>query len=183
MQILGLDAGGTPRKWLSLEEAVTYHAKGQVVWQYGERSFTARGGYQNDGSQSIIETQSIIAIKGQGFDTGKRREVPLSNKTLFGRDQHMCAYCGKQYVSHRLSRDHIVPKSRGGLDVWMNVVTACKDCNCYKDDKMLNECGLELRFLPYVPNYSEKLLLENRNILGCQMEFLKATLPKHSRLV
>lgn len=182
MLILGLDVSGSPRKWLTFEDAITYFAKGQVVWSLGDSVFKARGGYQNSGEQSIIETTSIIAIKGTGFDV-KRREVPLSNRTLFGRDRHDCAYCGQRFVTNQLSRDHIVPKSRGGLDIWSNVVTACKHCNNKKDDRLLSECGMQLLYLPYVPSFSEKLILENRNILADQHEFLKASLPKNSRLL
>ena len=182
MFILGLDVSGTPRKWLSFEEAIVYHAKHQVVWSLGENVFRARGGIQNSGKQSIIETSSIIAIKGTGFDV-KRREVPLSNRTLFHRDRHDCAYCGHRFVSNQLSRDHIVPKSRGGLDTWTNVVTACKHCNNKKDDRLLIECDMQLLYLPYVPSFNEKLLIENRNILADQHEFLRAGLPKNSRLL
>lgn len=179
--ILGLDVSGHPRRWLTLEDAVTYHAKNQVAWEFGSEKFIARGGIQNDGTQSVIETASVIAIKGQGFEV-KRRDVPLTNRTLFGRDRSICAYCGKTFKHHNLSRDHIVPKSRGGLDVWTNVVTACKDCNCDKDDQLLSECGMDLLYVPYVPSFSEKLILENRFILFDQMEMLKHHLPKHSRL-
>lgn len=183
-RILALDLSGTPRAWISLNDAVTYHAKGNVGWEYGDHEFVARGGYQSDGKQSIIKTKSIIAVKAEnGFAIEKvRREVVLSNKTLFGRDQHICAYCGREFGSKHLSRDHIVPKSRGGLDKWMNVVTACRDCNCDKDDQLLSECGMHLLYLPYVPNHAEKLLLEGHTILEDQMSFLKARLPKNSRL-
>jgi hypothetical protein len=184
-KILALDVSGTPRSWISLNDAVTYHAKGNVAWEYGDSYFTARGGYQSDGKQSIIKTASIIAVKAEnGFAIEKvRREVVLSNKTLFGRDRNICAYCGRTFSSHKLSRDHILPRSRGGLDKWMNVVTACRDCNCDKDDQLLSECNMQLLYLPYVPSHAEKLLLEGHNILGDQMDFLKSRLGKNSRLL
>jgi len=181
MQILALDVAGHPRSWISFNDAITYHAKGQVVWQLGDNSFMARGGYQKDGRQSIIETNSIISIRSDKFNTSDRN-VPLSNKTLFGRDRRTCGYCGQGFKDHQMSRDHIVPKSKGGTDTWMNVVAACRWCNCKKDDLTVVEAGMPLLYLPYVPSFSEKLLLENRNILGDQHDFLKQTLPKNSRL-
>jgi hypothetical protein len=51
----------------------------------------------------------------------------------------------------------VVPRSRGGADVWENVVAACRRCNHYKGDRHLRELGLELRALPYVPNFAEYL--------------------------
>lgn len=184
-RILALDVSGTPRRWISLEDAVTHHAKGQVAWEYGDATFVAHGGYNHNGDQSIIKTASIIAVRAaNGFAIEKlRREVVLTNHTLFGRDRHTCAYCGREFMPKKLSRDHIIPRSRGGLDTWMNVVTACQDCNCDKDDQMLSECNMELLYLPYVPSHAEKLLLEGKNILADQMEFLKSRLPKNSRLL
>lgn len=184
-QILALDMSGTPRAWVSFNDAITYHAKGNVAWQYGDHEFVARGGYQNDGTQSIIKTAPIIAVRAEnGFAIEKiRRDVVLSNRTLFGRDRYMCAYCGRTLAPRQLSREHIVPTSRGGKDTWMNVVTSCFDCNCDKDNRLLSECGMHLLYVPYVPSHAERLILEGRNVLGCQMEFLKARLSKNSRLL
>jgi hypothetical protein len=181
MRVLALDASGTPRDWISLEKAICHYATNEVAWEYGDTRFTARGGHNKDGVQSRIDVASIIAIKSNAgyFRHGK---VVLNNNTLFGRDKHTCAYCGRGFASHKLSRDHVIPKSRGGLDVWTNVVTACKDCNCDKDDQLLSECGMELLYLPYTPTHSEKLLLSGRNILEDQMTFLRSRLPKNSRL-
>lgn len=182
-KILALDAQGTPRAWIPLKKAISYHATDSVAWEYGDEEFVYRGGYQN-GKQSMIYTKSIIAVKSEGdFAIAKlKREVVLSNKTLFGRDQCMCAYCGRTFVPKKLSRDHVIPRSRGGQDIWMNVVTACFDCNCDKDDRLLKECGMELLYAPYVPSFAEKLLLEGHNVLQDQMDFLRQRLPKNSRL-
>ena len=84
---------------------------------------------------------------------------------------------------HDLSRDHIVPKSRGGENVWMNVVTACRSCNSRKGSKTLKEARMELLYAPYVPTHYEHLLLQNRTVLACQMEYLMTGLPKNSRLL
>ena len=183
MSVLALDISGIPRHWISHESAITYHAKGMVAWSLGEVVAKFRGGVQNDGSESYIETPSIIAIKGHGFDVRKHGKVALSNKTLFGRDRHVCAYCGGHFPNyHQLSRDHITPKSKGGVNTWTNVVTACKKCNNDKDDKTLKESGMELLYVPYVPSYFEAMILQNRNILADQMEYLLSGVPKHSRI-
>jgi len=183
MSVLALDVSGIPRQWISYESAVTYHARNVVVWSLGEVVAKFRGGIQNDGTVSYIETPSIIAIKGNGFDPNKHGKVALSNKTLFGRDRHICAYCGNHFAnSNSLSRDHIIPKSRGGTNNWMNVVTACKPCNGDKDSKTLKESGMELLYVPYVPNHFENMILQNRNILADQMEYLMSGIPKHSRI-
>jgi hypothetical protein len=39
---------------------------------------------------------------------------------------HQCAYCGSE---EKLTIDHILPQSKGGLDVTKNVVCCCHNCN------------------------------------------------------
>lgn len=183
MAILALDVGGVPRQWVSHDDAITYYAKKAVAWSMGEVIAKYHGGVQQDGTVSYIEAPSIIAIRGHGFNP-KQSHVPLNNKTLFGRDRHICAYCAGHFVSaNNLSRDHIMPRSRGGLDNWMNVVTACRKCNTHKGSKTLKEARLELVYVPYVPNHFESLILQNRNILADQMDYLMAGVPKHSRII
>ena len=184
MSVLALDIGGIPRQWISYDDAITYHAKDAVAWSMGEIVARYRGGIQNDGTMSYIETPSIIAIKGHGFDPRKHGMVALTNKTLFGRDRNVCAYCGDHFPnSNHLSRDHIMPKSKGGTNSWMNVVTACKDCNSKKSDKTLKESRMELLYAPYVPNHYENMILQHRTILADQMEYLLQGVPKHSRIL
>ncbi len=48
-----------------------------------------------------------------------------------------CFYCGCS--DHPLTRDHVVPISRGGLDDFGNVVPACGRCNASKGARTLDE--------------------------------------------
>lgn len=95
----------------------------------------------------------------------------------------MCLYCLKTGADRDLTRDHIVPVSRGGRDEWANVATACRSCNHRKSDRRLEEIGLKLNAVPYVPNYAEWMILKNRNILADQMAFLKQQVPKQRRIL
>jgi hypothetical protein len=184
MSILALDISGVPQKWINYEDAITYHAKKSVAWSMGEVVARFRGGVQRNGETSYIETTSIIAIRGHGFDISKRSLVGLSNRTLFGRDKMICAYCGGKFPNYKdLSRDHIVPVSRGGLNTWKNCVTSCKSCNSTKNNKLLSELGWELLYVPYSPNHAENMILLGRNILADQMNYLTQMVPKHSRLL
>src|SRR5437016_13559503 len=60
-----------------------------------------------------------------------RRQV--TNTFLFARDSYRCQYCHRHRGQLRgrefLTRDHIIPLSRGGDNGWANVVTACSPCN------------------------------------------------------
>ena len=52
----------------------------------------------------------------------------------------------------RLTRDHLLPRSKGGTDEWLNVVTACSSCNHRKDDRLLKDVGRSTRVTPWVPS-------------------------------
>lgn len=183
MAVLALDVSGIPRTWISNDDAISYHAKNLVAWTLGDIVARYNGGIQKNGTRSYLETPSIIAVKGHGFDFRKHNKVVLTNKTLFARDRNICAYCGVNFGHTKLSRDHIVPKYHGGADEWMNVVTACYTCNQAKGCKTLKQAHMELLYVPYEPNHYEHLLLQNRHVLADQMEYLISGVPKHSRLL
>jgi 5-methylcytosine-specific restriction endonuclease McrA len=182
MHVLALDITGTPREWIGAEEAVKYMATDSVAWSIGNEVIRYRGGYQHSGAQSVVTCNSIIALKGKSLET-TNYQVMLTNKTLFGRDRYRCAYCGNKYFSHLLSRDHIVPTSRGGANSWQNCITACGGCNNYKGNKLLSELDMHLLFQPYVPNLYEAMAISNRMILPEQLAYLQAGFPQHSRLL
>jgi 5-methylcytosine-specific restriction endonuclease McrA len=179
--VLTVDLGGLPQAWVDLEEAITYHAKQIVAWSTGGVVREFRGGWRRDGTRSRIATKSILAIKGSA---GRPlSHVPgLTNAMLFTRDRHLCAYCGTRHLSRDLSRDHVVPVSRGGRDSWTNSVTACRSCNTRKGNRSPELANMPLLYVPYVPNRHEHFILRNRRILADQMEYLLAGVPKTSRL-
>ena len=52
-----------------------------------------------------------------------------------------------------LTRDHVIPISRGGLNVWQNVVTACSPCNTRKANHMPTEIGMHPLSPPSEPHF------------------------------
>lgn len=183
--VLALDIAGSPFDWIPAQDAVLYYATGKVAWELGDQDMVFRGGYARSGVQSKITVKPIIAIAGSEIMARMlRAELPLSNLNylLFKRDRYTCAYCGNRYAQGDLSRDHILPQSRGGKDTWMNCVTACRSCNQEKDDKLVEQFR-PLLYVPYVPCRAEHYLLSGRNVLADQHDYLAAQLPKHSRLL
>lgn len=181
-RILRLNVAGQPVDWVRWEEAVCLYARELVVWTIGESVLRVRGGYSRMGGvQSVLNVHSIIACEGRVV-TEDRSVPPLTNSGLFARDHNLCLYCGQTFADSTLTRDHVVPKSRGGMDKWDNVVAACKRCNHHKGNRLLHDCNLELLALPYVPNIAEYLALTNSGrILGDQMSFLESQFGKHSK--
>ena len=184
--ILTLDMAGNPHQWINHEDAAYYYAKGLVAWDFGE-SCTLHGGTSRiTQQQSTLNMSSIIAIKGKMLkaEQMQRYNKPtLTNKSLFGRDRHLCAYCGDVFTEAELTRDHVVPTSKNGVNDWNNCVSSCKRCNNSKGDRTPEQWGTHLLYLPYTPCRSEYLILTNRRIVHDQMEFLLKRVNKHSRLL
>jgi len=65
---------------------------------------------------------------------------PEKRARIYKRDNHSCMYCGDSIYDTPdmvLTLDHVVPKELGGGNEHTNLVTACKSCNCSKQDKPL----------------------------------------------
>ena len=109
--ILTLDQHGVPHRWVSWQHACVYVARDLVAWDAGNTQFIFHGGTNRiTGERSELATSSIIAIRGKALSGKSLHPVPpLSNRELFHRDRHICAYCAKEFSGQRLTRDHIVP--------------------------------------------------------------------------
>jgi len=68
----------------------------------------------------------------------------LSRKNILLRDRNTCQYCGAVLASGELTLDHVVPRSRGGLSTWENLVACCHPCNHRKGNQLLIETDLKL---------------------------------------
>ena len=183
-RILRLNRAGLPVDWVSWQEAVCLYSRDLVVWTLGEEVLRIRGGYSRAlRRRSELGIHSIIACDGR-LTVPQRSLPPLTNRALFRRDRNLCLYCGGHFQDTELTRDHVMPRSRGGSDTWDNVVAACKRCNHQKGHRLVGETRLELLALPYVPNFAEYLALINSGrILGDQMDFLRTQFTKESRLL
>lgn len=80
-----------------------------------------------------------------------RNAVKFNRRNIFLRDENCCQYCGRRYGSHRLSLDHVMPKSRGGPTNWENIVCCCLDCNVKKGGRTPHEAGMALMRAPRKP--------------------------------
>jgi len=172
--ILKLDVGGLPVSWIRWQTAATLYARERVRWEAGEEHFVVFGGISAaTGRRSQLRIGSIIAVA----DRSRRFQGSasmLTNRTLFQRDRNLCLYCGREFSLRELTRDHIIPVSRGGESIWENCVAACRACNQRKDNRTPEEAGMKLLAVPYIPNLAEYLILSNRKILADQMEFLQS---------
>jgi 5-methylcytosine-specific restriction endonuclease McrA len=95
-----------------------------------------------------LSLPSIVKLKG--FVRHHKMDVVLSRKNLMIRDKYQCQYCSSK--KNPLTLDHVLPKNRGGMDTWENLVTACQSCNRKKSNRTPEEAKMLLVRLPKKPN-------------------------------
>src|SRR4029079_18425520 len=72
---------------------------------------------------SVIRRRTYINVR-------RRREQSGMNRVrIYMRDKFRCQYCGDKKTAAELTLDHILPRSRGGDNSPLNIVTACIACN------------------------------------------------------
>lgn len=97
------------------------------------------------------------------YNGRQARGMKLSRKNVLERDEHVCQYCGKHLDAGELSIDHVMPRSRGGLTTWENVVAACTRCNDRKGDRTPEEAEMALRRTPRRPRWASTV---NQRLAG-----------------
>ena len=103
-----------------------------------------------------------------------RRQV--TNTFLFARDRYRCQYCGRTQTELKpresLTRDHLIPLSRGGTNDWTNVVTACSPCNTRKANRLPNEIGMHPLTHPVEPHFVH-LSWQVRKLTPAQSRYIR----------
>ena len=91
---------------------------------------------------------SVIALKEY---VQAARNPAFTRFNVFLRDRFSCQYCGEPFPSHDLTFDHVVPRSKGGLTSWENVVAACSSCNLRKGDLLPAAARMWPATMPFQP--------------------------------
>ena len=85
------------------------------------------------GTQDIIEMDFSELKK---LAESRVRVMPALRWLVFSRDDWRCVACGKSSEDGRLLQvDHIIPRSKGGLDHLENYQTLCSECNIGKSNR------------------------------------------------
>jgi 5-methylcytosine-specific restriction endonuclease McrA len=124
-----------------------------------------------DGKAEIVEADSDRLVRSEHLSfprpaiirltrfihVPRRFRRQVTNTFLFARDGYRCQYCGRPGAELKpreaLTRDHVVPMSRGGTNEWTNVVTACSPCNTRKANHMPEEIGMHPLHPPVEPHF------------------------------
>lgn len=82
----------------------------------------------------------------------RQEHVPFTRANIYARDQHECQYCGGRFEREDLTFDHVIPVSQGGTKDWLNIVTACVECNRRKANRTPEQAGMAMVRQPWKPN-------------------------------
>ena len=147
---LALNSSFEPLTLVPLRRALrlVIDGKAEVVEADSERLVrSARSAYPRP---TVIRLTRFIHVP-------RRFRRQVTNTFLFARDGYTCQYCGRAAGQLRtresLTRDHVVPLSRGGTNAWTNVVTACSGCNTRKAHHLPDEIGMHLLHAPVEPHF------------------------------
>lgn len=92
---------------------------------------------------------SVVSLKSYVKPT---RTPAFTRFNVFLRDRFTCQYCG---AKEDLTFDHVIPRSKGGLTTWGNVVTACSPCNLRKGDKLPRDAEMFPFQKPFAPDVQD----------------------------
>ena len=139
-----LTAGYEPLKIINWRRAVimVLLEKVDVIEEYAR--------YVHSPTMSIC-LPAVVKLKRMVRRTPQR--VKFSRQNIFYRDNYTCQYCHNAYPPHKLTYDHIVPRSQGGKTTWTNIVTACIRCNLRKGSKPLHDVNFRLLKNPEEPKW------------------------------
>lgn len=169
MGCLALNASFEPLTIIPARRAVrlVLDGKAEILEKDGTRRFRSE--------TRIVPCPAVIRLV-RYVHVPRRFRRQVTNTFLFARDEYSCQYCGKHKKELRgrqfLTRDHIVPLSRGGDNMWENVVTSCSPCNNRKGDRLPREVGLKLLNEPGQPNYVH-LVWVVRRVTGAQAKYIR----------
>lgn len=100
-------------------------------------------------AHGAIRAPTVIVAKR--FSKMPMRRIRWSTGNVHKRDGFICSYTGEKLTKSTMTVDHILPRSRGGTDSWLNTTSCHKKINGMKGDRTPEEAGLTLLRKPTVP--------------------------------
>ncbi len=147
---LALNASYEPLTMVPLRRALRLVIDGKAEIVEADRHTPVRSEKQAFPRPAVIRLTRYVHVP-------RRFRRQVTNTFLFARDDYQCQYCGRRANELKpresLTRDHLIPMSRGGTNEWSNVVTACSSCNTRKANRMPAEIGMQPLHVPVEPHF------------------------------
>ncbi|MDQ0786194.1 5-methylcytosine-specific restriction endonuclease McrA [Streptomyces sp. B3I7] len=145
---LVLNASFEPLSTVTLNRAVVLVLQAKAVVEQAHPGLRMRGALVDIPAPRVIRLCRYVRVPF-------RRQAPWSRRGVLVRDRHRCAYCGGRATTV----DHVVPRSRGGEDTWLNTVASCAEDNHRKADRTPEQAGMPLLTRPFEPTPADAMLL------------------------
>lgn len=169
MRCLALNSSFEPLTMVPIRRALRLVIEGKAEIVEADRDELMRS------ERLALPKPSIIRLK-KFVHVPRRFRRQVTNTFLFARDDYTCQYCERRQHELRprecLTRDHLIPMSRGGLNEWTNVVTACSSCNTRKGNHLPDECGMRPVHGPTEPHFVH-LAWAVRRLTSVQAKYIR----------
>ena len=137
-RVLLLNQTYEPLGTVSVARAVIMTFKNSVTVEELDGDRVLRSAHAEFPVPSVIRRRTYINVR-------RRREASgMKRLRIYMRDKFRCQYCGDKKGVTELTLDHILPRSRGGDNSPVNVVTACIACNSRKGSRTPDEARMPL---------------------------------------
>jgi 5-methylcytosine-specific restriction endonuclease McrA len=137
-RVLLLNQTYEPLGTVSVARAVIMTFKNTVTVEELDGDRVLRSAHAEFPVPSVIRRRTYINVR-------RRREASgMKRLRIYMRDKFRCQYCGDKKGVVELTLDHILPRSRGGDNSPLNVVTACVACNTRKGSRTPDEARMPL---------------------------------------
>ena len=142
-QVLLLNASYVPMNVIDIKRAVSLMLKDKVI--------------AVDGIAKKLKTPSTIfvvplVLRMKYYVNVPDKKAVWSKWGVLRRDNYTCVYCGHHSGRRtEFTVDHLIPKTKGGKNSWMNTACSCRVCNHRKANRTPHEAGMKLQFLPKTP--------------------------------
>lgn len=156
--VLVLNSDYTPLNVTSFRRGFILVNKGKAeVVKSGETPIISS--YNNHIRPLIIRLLNYIRYNTRGLRVNRNR--------IYRRDNYECVYCSSK---KDLTLDHVIPKSRGGKNEWVNLVTSCFKCNLKKSNRTPEEAKMIMKQKPFAPT----LINENAHVTQIWNDYQKS---------
>lgn len=137
-RVLLLNQTYEPLGTVSVARAIIMTFKNTVFVEEWDGDRVLRSAHDEFRVPSVIRRCTYINIRR------RREQSGIKRMRIYMRDKFRCQYCGEKKAVADLTLDHIVPRSRGGDNSPVNIVTACTKCNNRKSDRTPQEARMPL---------------------------------------
>ena len=137
-RVLLLNQTYEPLGTVSVARAIIMTLKNSVYVEEYDGVRVLRSAHDEFPVPSVIRRRTYINIRRRREQSGMKR------LRIYMRDKFRCQYCGDKQGVNELTLDHILPRSRGGDNSPVNVVTACVECNNRKANRTPAEARMPL---------------------------------------